>query len=126
MSQVKINTKIEKPSDAIINDANKLHQFTDSLGRILKVKIPNLQDVMRFDLYFGKYKDENPAFYERAQSLVFFKEVDDMPVSFPTTESEMLALAGRVGIEGMVALQEFAENLSPKTTEDEEKDALKK
>jgi hypothetical protein len=114
-----------------MKNSNTLYSKTDSLGRILSIKIPTFADNLQYELYFGKFESENKKFYESNKFVMFVKEIDGIPVTFPKTDKEALALAGRLGTEGITCIFECIEELMPtelekETNENEEKETLKK
>jgi len=134
MAKVNINKneEITTASKEKINEANKIHIVTDETGRTYKVKIPTFQDNLKYDLYFGKHEENNKRFYESNKFVMFVKEINEMPVGFPTTTEESLALAARLGNEGMAAIMRKIEELfeahlpNGALTEEEEQSTLKK
>lgn len=122
----KDNVQTSSPSADIVRDANKTFAAFDSLGRKILVKMPSFQDNMRYDLYFGKYDGENKKFYESNKFILFVKEIDDVPVAFPTKESEALALAARLGNEGFLAIMNcIAENFNLSEPNEQQDDEVK-
>lgn len=104
MNKAKMAEAGSSPSAEIIRDANKTYSVYDELGRQLIVKLPSFQDNMRYDLYFGKFDESNKKFYDSNKFILFIKEIDSVPIAFPTTEAEALALASRLGNEGFAAI----------------------
>jgi len=107
MTKVTISKeKDTTPSSEIIKSASKVFTRYDELGRKLTIKLPSFQDNMRYDLYFGKFDETNKKFYESNKFILFIKEIDEIPVAFPSNETEALALAARLGNEGVVAVMD--------------------
>lgn len=132
MAKVKIE-KGEKfdlsPSEQVIKKSSKINTKYDESGRKLGIKIPSFQESMKYDLYFGKFDETNKKFYESNKFILFIKEIDDEPVSFPHNEAEALALASRLGDEGVAAIIDYISELTEKklSLEDPEvKNSLKK
>ena len=132
MTKVTINKEKDiRPSTEVIKSAAKVFTVHDELGRRLTIKIPSFQDNMRYDLYFGKFDETNKKFYESNKYILFIKEIDEIPVAFPSNETEALALAARLGNEGMLAImdcisQNFNDKENDTQVEDEVKRTLKK
>lgn len=92
------------PSQAIVNDANRIEYTTDSLGRRLGVKRMSAslkRRVLKALSAPSCGKDELLFMAMVACSCV---EIDGQPVPFPTTELQVDALIDRLEQEGLSAI----------------------
>jgi hypothetical protein len=115
----------ETASKKIINDANKEFSCQDALGRIIKLKKPNIVAQYRFVAAMGDALD-NTRFYAMSFPVLFVKSIDDVPVTMPTSQAEFYGILDRLKEEGVAAVMKcIEENFMPQD-ESEAKNNLKK
>lgn len=121
-------TMIETPTQKLINKESVCLEFKDSLGRMIKIKEPDVLD--EYDLSRALGKDaENMACLAISVPLLYIDSIDGEPLGTPQTYREVRALLKRVGKN---TINEVLKNCKEagflKTSEEaeEEKEKLKK
>lgn len=106
----KVNV-IETPTEKILSRNNPDHFVQDSLGRTIKIKIPDALD--EYDLHHALGNDSsNLGCLSMAAALTYVAEIDGTPFIQPHTYSEIRAGIKRLGKEGIVAVFEAAKKLN--------------
>jgi predicted ATPase len=124
MAEVTVNMD-ETPSAQLVAEAKKRATVTDKTGREIVLEKPSVLMQMRFIKAMGEAAS-NQAYMSIATPVTCVREIDGLPVSFPTSEREFEALLQRLDEAGMEAVMTgFVENFGAANVE-EEKIAVKK
>jgi hypothetical protein len=103
------------PSQTIIQAAYAEKTVTDSLGRVLKWRNLKALDRARIFKAAGPTNAQNPPYIGLAMIACSCTSVDDVPLPFPTKESEIDAAIARLDDPGMDAIAtEMANEMAEK------------
>jgi hypothetical protein len=92
------------PSAKLIATAHKSADVTTSDGRVVTLKMPNIN--AEFDLIEALGDSAgNATFMNMNMPLIFVAAIDGDPVATPATEGELRALYARLGDDGNEAAQ---------------------
>jgi hypothetical protein len=103
MAKVKVHTGAETPSQAVINDANRTVEVTDSRGRKLTLRQPSFADEFRIVAVVGAELAANSVYMNMLNPLLFIAQIDDMAMPFPTTKIAVDSLINTAGRDGFLA-----------------------
>jgi hypothetical protein len=107
------------PSQAIVQDANRVEYVTDKLGRRLGVKRVSASLRRRVLKAMSAANGDKPQLLFMAMIACACVSIDDAPVPFPTTELQIDALIDRLEQEGLDAAGEtIATKFSPPPEDD--------
>jgi hypothetical protein len=96
---------VESPSNAIVQDANRVVIVTDERGRKLAVKrIDKGLASFRIARILGN-DASNGMLFAQAMLYVSCIAINDDPVPFPKTELQLEALIDRLDLDGLKAIQ---------------------
>lgn len=117
-------TDVKKPSEKIVSNNFDGKEITDSVGRKLRLKKPDIVD--QFDLLgaLGEHSN-NDGQKNMALSVLYIATIDNLVVESPKTYSEIRAALRRIGDAGLIALTNYINSL-PMEDEREATDKLKK
>jgi hypothetical protein len=112
------------PSQAIINDANRIEYVTDRLGRRLGVKRVSASLRRKVLKALSAESGEKGQLFVMAATACCCVDIDGVPVPFPTTELQIDALVDRLEQEGLDAVATtLATKFSPPQAEDDLKNS---
>lgn len=98
---------IDTPTDKILSKSKPDIVVQDSLGRAIKLKIPDALD--EYDLHHALGNDsQNIGCLSMAAALTYVAEIDGVPFTTPHTSAEIRAGIKRLGKEGILAVYEAA------------------
>ena len=115
----------EKPSDKLVKNPIDGIEVKDSLGRILRLRKPDILD--HYDLFSAIGDDtRNPACIMMATKVLYVATIDGMVVESPKSLAQFRATLKRVGEEGLSAVDEILYKLEDSKTEKETVEKIKK
>jgi hypothetical protein len=118
-------TIINTPTEKIIGKTNLNHIVQDSLGRSIKIKIPDALD--EFDLHSALGNDSaNMGCLAMGGSLLYVAEIDTVPFIPPHSYADVRAGIKRLGKEGMKAVLEAIKELNIVEDNDNQVKEIKK
>lgn len=111
MAKVKVHPAGETPSQAVVNDANRIVHVTDSRGRKIGLRQPKFLDEFRIVEAVGPELSRNQTYMAMLNPLLFIAEIDGDVQPFPTTKIAVDSLINTAGREGFLAvIQGIAEH----------------
>lgn len=117
-------TMVETPTEQILKEKNKIITISDSRGRKIKLKKPNILHTFNLVRMVGGDDALNQAYMSMILPLLYITEIDDLPV-FLSNKSELDALIQRLDDEGIAAVNNAViENFIEKPAD--EKEEIKK
>lgn len=121
MAKVKVHDGAETPSQAVVNDANRIVYVTDARGRKLGLRRPKFADEFRIVSVVGAEDAANQVYMGMLQPLLFIAEIDGDVQPFPTTKIAVESLINTAGREGFLAvLKALPEHFGGNAAEAEE------
>lgn len=99
----KLNLK--RPSEEVVEQANKVTYVTDARGRRIGLKKPGILAQYRLVEMLGD-SARNEAFMGMILPVTFVVQIDDDEVPFPRTRRELDALIQRIDEDGLLAIQQ--------------------
>ena len=93
----------DTPSQAIINEANKLVYVTDSKGRKLGLRRLDFLEEFRIMETVGTELSANTTYMATLIPLLHLTEIDGIPVEIPRSKRQVDAMIQRAGREGFTA-----------------------
>lgn len=115
----------KKPSEKIISNAFDGKEITDSLGRKLRLKKPDILDL--YDLMSAIGEDSKSAFCQgMAMNVLYVATIDNQVIEAPKSYREFRATLKRIGEEGLTALMQFMSENSDSNSEKEQTEKVKK
>ena len=122
---------VETPSQTIIKRSQKEYSVTDSLGRIIVVKVPSWLKRANFTKALGKKALNedgtiNQLYYGSIMQVMFVKSVDNVPVTL-NNEMEIDKWLNILDDEGRIAIEKgCTENFDQAIDEERLKQEIKK
>jgi len=111
----------KKPSEKVISSAFDGKEIKDRMGRVLRLRKPNILDHYYLRRALGADAD-NTGCMSMMMHILYVAGIDGQVLETPHTHSECLAALKRLGEEGIFALSNFVESLS----QEEDGDKIKK
>lgn len=115
--------EVKKPSERIIESIFDGKEIKDKLGRVLRLRKPNIIDRYNLTKALGTDAD-NPSCMSMMIPIIHVAGIDGQVVETPRSYSECIAALKRLGDEGIAALGNYIE--SAMSTEDEDTEKVKK
>lgn len=110
------------PSESVVNDAKKVLEATDSLGRRIVVQRPNALTSYRIMKMLGGENARNEVVIGYAMLACSVVSINGEPIMMPNSERQIEAMIDRLGDEGMAAIADcFAANPVVTTGKEEAK-----
>lgn len=106
------------PSEKVLANPYDGKEITDSMGRKLKLKNPDILDM--YDLMSALGEDSaNQACLQMAMKTLFIGAIDNSPVQSPKSYAEVRASIKRIGTEGFSALAKFIDDAEKQLQENQ-------
>ncbi|MDE2024862.1 MAG: hypothetical protein KGJ07_00035 [Patescibacteria group bacterium] len=105
-----MNHTEKKPSEKLMKNPIDGLEVTDSLGRVLRLRKPDILD--HYDLFSAIGEDtRNPACIMMATKVLYVATIDNQVVECPKSLKEFRATLKRIGEEGIFAVDEILKSL---------------
>lgn len=118
-------TDEKKPSDQVLNNPYDGKTITDSRGRQIRLRKPNILD--RYDLLSAMEGDtKNTACLTHAIPLLHIATIDNEVLECPKSYADFRWALAKMGNEGFEAIIKFMEEVEEKLDEKGEKEKVKK
>lgn len=115
----------KKPSEKLTVSSLDGKKVTDSLGRVLVLRKPDILDM--YDLFSAIGDDtKNPACIMMATKVLYVATIDGMVVESPKSLSQFRAAIKRVGESGLFAVDKAMSELEEAETQKEQIEKAKK
>jgi len=115
----------KKPSEKVVSNIFDGKEITDSLGRKLRLKKPDILDL--YDLMSAIGEDSKSAFCQgMAMNVLYVATIDNKVVQAPKSYREFRGCLKMIGEEGLTALMQFISENSEGNSEKEQIDKAKK
>lgn len=115
----------QKPSDKVLSNPYDGAVITDSLGRSIRLRKPNILD--RYDLLSVLGEDaKSVACLNHAIPILHIATIDNEVLESPKSYAEFRWNLKKVGEEGYEAVIKFMNDIDEKVDEKQEKDRVKK
>lgn len=113
------------PSEEVVKASAAEVTVTDSRGRSISLKKPNLLSQYRLVEILGEAGDYN-AYRTMCLPLIYVSAIDGEAVFQPANKRELEALIQRLDEDGLIAINEGLQKHFQARTEEAEKEAIKK
>lgn len=118
-------TDVKKPSEKVLSNPYDGKVITDSLGRQIRLRKPNILD--RYDLFSAMENDtKNTACLSHAIPLLHIATIDGEVLECPKSYADFRWALKKMGEEGMDAVMKFMSEVEEKNDEKKEKEQVKK
>jgi hypothetical protein len=120
-----MQVEIKKPSEKIVSNPIDGMQVTDSSGRVLRLRKPDILDM--YDLYSAIGEDtKNVACLMLATKCMYVAAIDGSPVECPKSYAQFRATLKRINEFGLTAVDEALLSFEDVKTEKEAIEKVKK
>lgn len=115
----------KKPSEKLTESGIDGKQVTDSSGRVLRLRKPDILDM--YDLFSAIGEDtRNPACLMMATKVLYVATIDNQVIESPKSLAQFRATLKRVGEEGIYAIDKALIEFEERLTEKEQLEKVKK
>jgi hypothetical protein len=118
-------SEVKKASDKVLENPYDGKEITDKNGRKIRLRKPSILD--RYDLFSAMGDDaKNPMCLSFAMPLLHVATIDNSVMECPKSFNEFRACLKRLGDEGQEAIIEFMNSVDSASSEQEQKEKIKK
>jgi hypothetical protein len=113
----------DSPSARIIAAANQTAEIKTPAGRVLKVRKLGALDRAKLFKAIGPVQAQNAPYFGYAFLAAHVTQVDELPIPFPTRDSQIEAAIDRLDNDGLDAVAIYLASLDSENEKADEPDA---